>query len=94
MTGCQTRELVRKSLVTCALRLSLLQNKYCHVFSDSDIFWFVSPFMITGIPWEDGLMMPGNPLAQAIEGLQRGGPSSIRSVFIEDMPVESQVVGH
>eukprot|EP00434_Breviolum_minutum_P045104 symbB.v1.2.040367.t1/scaffold7174.1/size12882/2 len=47
--------------------------------------------MITGIPWEDGLMMPGNPLAQAIEGLQRGGPSSIRSVFIEDMPVKAMI---
>jgi len=46
--------------------------------------------------WEDGLMMGFFLLgswAQAIEGLQRGGPSSIRSVFIEDMPVESQVVG-
>lgn len=38
--------------------------------------------------------VPGIRLAQDIEGLQRGGPSSIRSVFIEDMPVESQVVGH
>ena len=45
-----------EKVLTCALQLRLLQNKYCHVFSDSDIFWFVSPFMITGIPWEDGKM--------------------------------------